>query len=261
MNRRDFLQGAAVASAGLGLSVHQAFGGEVATVSDLRLLTAGWKAARAAGRVLLVLVVPEDDAERYWRGDAWGEALTYGGERMHVLLGQVDVVCARPASVAALLPATATGDEAWAWLIDPSSVPPRFARFDGVWGPATVERGWDHDDGEDWEARVQRRAKEEIAASDARVRPFVEDFEAAAAALLVPLSRLDAVQRARLARSGDRLLHGRLPGASWTSSTGCGSHPDVPDNDMGYGFACGMGYVPQHSERFLQFLVSWAPEL
>lgn len=268
MNRRDFLRSASAASL-LPLSIGRAFASEDGVHEDLVALTAAWRIARETHRGLLVIVLPPDRNERYLRGRAWGEGLTWGGERVLALLGQVEVIAVRHAALESMVP-QARDPGAWGWIIDPSGLPPRLGRVSVMWEePERLGRYTDLDEGENcWtlepepardcaEARAARIAQREIAASDARVGPFVEALELAARGILRPLARLDSVSRSRLTAAGKRWLTGGFAGAGWETASGCGSTPDSDTGDLAFYMLCGMGYVPAHSARFLNFLVPW----
>ena len=269
MNRRDFLRSASVASL-LPLAVGQAFAGEDGVHDHLVALTAAWRTARQSNRALLVITVPSDREERYLRGGAWGEGLTWGGERVLALLGQVEVIAVRQAALESLVP-QARDTTAWGWFIDPSALPLKLGRVGVTWEepePMARREAIVEDDERCWdlapeparacyESRALRIAEREIAESDARVGPFGEALERAARGIVRPLHTLDSVSRSRLTAAGKRWLTGGFAGAGWETAGGCGSTPDTDDDDARIYMLCGMGYVPAHSTRFLNFLIPW----
>jgi hypothetical protein len=250
MNRRHFFRTAGALA--LPLFARSAFASDPGMTEELRLLTDAWRGARHAGRKVMVLVVPDDPTERWRRQDAWGEALTWGGEEVYALLGQVEVVCVRADSLEQILP-DAHDREAWAFFVDPGALPARFAAFQADWEQeASGMRGWG-DGNQSWE---ERRASEEKE-SEVLVAAFAAGLLEAAAAVVTPWRDLDTRTRSVVVARGRTMLRGALPGAMWSTSYGCGSTPDEPDPEDRWGFACGMGYVPARSERFVQFLAEY----
>jgi len=112
MQRRSFLKWGLTGTAAAALpawmaSCYQA-GGKRAAWSEIEgdegpVLTA-WRTAREAGKPLLVLTIPADDALRWEWGQAWGEALNHGSPELLADLALCEVVCAELSEVRKSLP-------------------------------------------------------------------------------------------------------------------------------------------------------------
>ena len=79
-----------------------------------------------------------------------------------------------------------------------------------------------------------------------------------AAAVSLP-ERLREPAIARIADAARFVLcRRRVPGSRWSNYSGCGSYVEREagenDGDEGFGISCGMGHVPEKSQRFLDFL-------
>lgn len=210
------------------------------TLSPLR---AALRAARATGKPVLVIVIPEDEADRYQRGAVWGELLNHGSEEGLARLALCEVVCATHAEVRAVKAiADVPSIESFALLIEDLRARP--VRVDvGQLQPAGF-------------------TPEEIAKYEALAKARIVRIEAALAAAL---ARNEAAlgwpsteagdRRARIAALAEdarqRLQLAPPRGTRWASSSGCGLTIEGEDCDARV--ACGMACVPEISRRFLYF--------
>jgi hypothetical protein len=234
MNRRHFLGATAV---GLGLAttpawIQQAFAGEP---SSKTLAFDAYRRARRAGQPLLIFVIPADPSERWRRGHVLGSFITYGTDAQLAPLAHCEVVCATAAHIHDLVPKAPDG-EPLALLIDTTAVPASVVAITAKLADpgATNDPDWDH---------RQATADQVVMANVASVA------QALAAALGSGDPKLAGDVRMRLSKSD-------VPGARWASTAGCGvsyEHPDKSDEGMGM-VACGMGFVSEKSQRFLELL-------
>jgi hypothetical protein len=266
MNRRAFL--GAAASAALAMMVRRAFGdsslpgkkgGNSSAVAPVDLKAAMARAA-AAGVPLFMIVIPEDDAQKWDRGQAWGELLNHGDAAALAPLGRAEVVCAPVSQLAQVAVPGISGAEPVAVVIDPKT--------------AKIERLL-HTTLAPYEERFIRVAKEKE-----KIRPDEEVFteRVAAMAQLVQsgLGPVPAGSEAQLAQQCKHKLVDRPPpGSHWANASGCGpsrveqtpeekaeeERQQKEDLKKGIfrsksivGYGCGMGHVPQKSGRFLYFL-------
>src|SRR5262249_38491869 len=74
------------------------------------LLAAGFKRALAGGVPLLVLIVPENDGQKWVRGEWFGELLNFGSDRDLAPLARAEVVCATMAELKKLVPTAGNGE-------------------------------------------------------------------------------------------------------------------------------------------------------
>jgi hypothetical protein len=235
MDRRSFLLGAfAVAVASPALA---------ATAADdpaaMKQLTDGWSTARAAGRPLLVLVIPASDEDKWRRGRIFGEWINHGDDDAKALLGSVTWVCATADQVRAFAPGVDIRGEPWMILLDPSKVPTRGRAIDVDPGPDP--QGW----GEDADSHEEdRRIDHHIAVQTAALDAALGAWGLGLADLTAP-TRSDAIARATATATADP------SGAYWATSHGCGLMIEGIEDQMGV--KCGMGYTPERSARFLYF--------
>lgn len=238
MNRRRFL-GSGAAGLALAAAPHwilKAFAGEP---SSRTLVFDAYRQARRAHRALLVFVIPASPEARWPRGRALGAFLTYGTDAQLAPLAGCEVVCATAAHVHALVPGAPAG-EPLALLIDTTAVPARVRPIAVTLDdPEELAR-----ERSNWDAR-EKAANDIIMANVARIG------DALRAALGAADPKLAAQVRARLSKHD-------VPGARWATSLGCGTtfeHPEKGDEDTA-GISCGMGFVPEKSQRFLYLLAS-----
>ncbi len=269
MNRRSFLSRVALTAAVAPLWVRDAFAappGSCPPVMERRdVIRKGLEAAKAHAKPLLVLVVPSAQAATptWVRGSAFGQWLNHGGDGALADLAQVEVIAARCDDLAELLPA------AKALSGDPLLV---FVGTDGavraLEGALASVNGRDDTAEATIDANIATlrnllrgalKATREARAQAARAL----HGDRALPALTAPPEAVDAVA-ALLAERGDaetlkalaeaarkRLVRPRIPGSYWASSHGCGQTIEgVPDDDRAM-VACGMGFSPARSTRFV----------
>lgn len=242
-------------------------------------------------RPQLVLVIPGDRNERYYRGHAFGELLHHADDLTLARLALFDVLCATPGEIEKMIGRPLKG-EPWMVVIDRTG-PKRVvtpltdpqlrldterrdemaeekidariaslsAMIETAAAPATVQRLAAAE-----ALALAPRLKDELdmVLEDA-VAPRLELAEAATATLLAQilapdgddrwhLPRLRAAIQPRLADlTRERLLRTRPPaGARWATSGGCGVR--VEGAKERHAIGCGMGHVPERSRRFLAWL-------
>ena len=269
MRRRDFLTSAAAAAvvATWPRFISRAFADKACTTPGaspaLAALATAWKQAQRAGKPLLVLVIPDDDGEKWARGHAWGELLNHGSAEQIAPFALVEVACAGMADLRLLLPSAGAGSP-WAVLVDTDRVPAHLERLDVVLPPLPGGFLGD-DDGEGKEdpvdvvigrrqellARMLRGAivpneqvialraalaRKRLAAADrARLETFLtrdtwipSELADRGAALLfeaIAARQLNAGRATSLLRDAmqARLIAEPPAGAHWATSQGCGT--------------------------------------
>ncbi len=232
MKRRDFL-GLGLGLAALPALIREGFAASVPREEILEVSRA-WRRAAEASRPLLVLVIPEDEGERWARGSALGAWLNNASEDSLARLGLCEVICAQIKDLDSLLPEVPA--DAVLVVADPRRFPAQ-ARVaaPALSDPNTVNA---------WEDR---------AGYEALIDQQIEALEAAFAALMVPLlPSAFASQKARLAAVAmERWVGQRIAGSHWANSHGCGT--DIEDYEENYAVGCGMGHVSEKAQRFLYF--------
>lgn len=207
-------------------------------------LQAALRAARASGKPVLVIVIPEDEGERHRRGGVWGELLNHGSEEGLARLALCEVVCASNAEVRAMKAiAGVPSIEPFALLIEKMRARP--VRVDvGKLQPVDF-------------------TMEAMAAYEGLAKARIVRVEAALAKALAPsgaalgwpsreVGERRAARIAALAKDArQRLLLTPPRGTRWASSGGCGLTIEGEDCDVRV--ACGMARVPEISRRFLYF--------
>jgi hypothetical protein len=241
--------------------------------------------ARAAGKPLLVLVVPTNRAAGWQRGRAFGAWINTGGDDAMRLFALCEVVAATQAKLAEVVPAAGTA-EALLVLVETDRDPAQ----------VRVERGTLPEIADVRGSRVRDPQRD-----DDEIQQQVDALTTKLHALLVPdaatLARRVAQAKSVLPPDAEqaiqsRLAHGelpaadadraaallfghgpratealaaaaearvrrtRIPGSHWAKSSGCGE--TVEDPPPGYEqamVACGMGHVPARAARFLDFYV------
>jgi hypothetical protein len=242
-------------------------------------------------RPQLVLVIPGERNERYYRGHAFGELLHHADDATLARLALFEVLCATPAELEKLTGRPLKG-EPWMVVIDrtgPKRVvtplaDPRLgydAEREDPLVDAKIDERIAHLSEMLEEAAtvpmVKRLAAAEALALAPRLKdeldmvmedavaPRLELAEAATATLLARIiaimgdddwayPRLRAAILPRLAElTRERLLRTRPPaGARWAHSGGCGVR--IEGHKERHAIGCGMGHVPERSRRFLAWL-------
>jgi hypothetical protein len=247
--------------------------------------------AAAAGKPLLVLVVPAAAAANFSRATAFGAWINYGGDERLALLAACEVTCAKMEDVRAAAPQVGPGEPLMV-LLEPGP-PVAFQRIEGTLPQPAGREGPDG-----------RRDAEEDRIIDQRIEYLSDSLRQTLVPNAAAYGRLSALARARLpaelvqrvdralaagrtlptpdvdraagvvlaaamqatgaARShlfamlaeaaNERLRDHRVPGSRWAHGSGCGTSIEgEPISDL---VACGMGHVPARSARFLDFLVN-----
>lgn len=197
----------------------------------LEQLAQAWRGAAAAGKPLLLIVVPSDSVERWCQSNAWGEAISHGPDSFIAVLDTAVLATATQAEIAAFLP-----------TYTPQAPEPSMVRVDvcglpATWEAARVEAIYAYGT-DDTEALIDER----ITAIDAATRT------------LLPAGAGEVSDAARRAV---------IPGSRWGSAYGCGEDYETPDPlipEPVWGVDCGMGHVSPRSQRFLDFLTREPPE-
>jgi hypothetical protein len=249
VNRRGFLRtsvsgAAALALAGAPGFIRRAFADSSCAPQPrarLASLAGAYRRAQRAGTPLLVLIVPEDVDAQWDRGMAWGELLNHGTDAQLAPLARVEVACASMRDVVELAP-SAAGREPLAMAIDTAGSPAQVTRIDGNLPqyPSDFRRG-------DW----QEITRVEAGITSARIELIARLLRDA----LAPNG--DAGDAAVLAQSVRARLTDHPPvGARWARSSGCGTIVEGQNDNSVFG--CGMGHVPEKSQRFLAFFATGA---
>ncbi len=183
-------------------------------------------------RPQLVIVVPADDAQKYRRGELWGEYLNHGLPAQIAPLATVDVSCATMKELGAL--AHDIKGEPLALLFERDG---SVRALDASYPDYASALG--RFDARDDDAIVDKR----IAAVSAMVRRALPPIPAGEV-------RVAAERVTRAVRQQPPA------GSHWANASGCGpatveNMKDDADEVVAYG--CGMGHVPAKSSRFLYF--------
>jgi hypothetical protein len=280
---------AAAASAVLPGFVAKAFAQDDADngrdrAAELATLSNAYRTAQQTGRPLLVLVVPEDGGLRWERAHGIGELLNHGSAAVFADLALAEVVCSTMTTLRRLVPQAGDG-EPWMVVVETDRHPAsaqQLTREIEAWPDH-----WTHDGGPEELARLSNEAIDRriadlgalvhagLAADDAMITrraraaeahldsAFVEAVHRAGRTGHVTpemLSRAPAVVRASArgsesiqtdlaAHARQRLTQAPPAGSEWAHSWGCGITVEGRDDNMIVG--CGMGQVPERSQRFL----------
>jgi hypothetical protein len=221
-----------------------------------RRALAGAKArALAAGRPLLVFIIPKDDRLKIDRGHAFGELLTHGTPAQLAPLASVELACATLDD----LGASASGKEDAAVL---ARLDPRTSRLELI-RPARPLPLLDP---------IERRMLDPDPPIDED--QYIENRIAALASLIE--ETLGPARSPQLGLKVANAFRGRPPaGTHWASESGCGPAyvEETPEERAArkaaekrgqafkdprdvVGYDCGMGHVPDKSARFLYFFTN-----
>ena len=230
-SRRAFLLGA---SSLLGAGwIGQAMANE--PNARTRALFTAWHTARRAGKKLLVVVVPEENA-RYERGQVLGATLNHGEDAVLAALDTVVLAAATPEELATLGPTT--DQDAWFVLVDTVAVPAAFESWAGPSAPGDAPPwGYDHQEAQDryWNGWIASTS----ALLTGKLLPTLPD--AGTLATMAARARAEIVDKP-------------LAGAHWANSGGCGIR--VEDVQMMMVVGCGMGHTPEKARRMLYLYTS-----
>jgi hypothetical protein len=181
-------------------------------------------------RAQLVIVVPADDAQKYRRGEVWGEYLNHGEPAQIAPLSHVDVSCATMAELGAL--AKDIKGEPLAILFERDGS----VRALDVEVPEYTRRfGPKNDDDAIVDKRIALVAK-------------------TIAGALPPVAAGDV--RAAAARAIRAVREQPPSGSHWANASGCGPatvENMKDDSSEIVAIGCGMGHIPAKSSRFLYF--------
>jgi hypothetical protein len=276
MDRRQFLGAAAVSAAGMG-----AIGWLGHILFRPQSVPDALRQASRLGKAVLVFIVPEGEGRQYRRGAIFGALLNHGGTYAYLDLALCEIACATMKELRDRK--LEVPGEPLMVLLEDGFPRPTATPID----PDIVE---DLPDGFDvGVGRLDQMAEERmfkvagalqvalsaipIAARALRAESHlpnreVKGLHAALEAGRIPdptaLDRGAAIVRAfghagrnaellvALADATAARVQGAPPaGAKWARATGCGTLIEgEPDNR---GYACGMGFVPVVSKRFLWF--------
>jgi hypothetical protein len=182
-------------------------------------------------RAQLVIVVPADDAQKYRRGEVWGEYLNHGESAQIAPLAHVDVSCATMAELGAL----AKG-------VDGEPLAILFERDGSV--RALDVKVLDY-------GRSNRfDPKNDDAIVDKRIASVAKMVQGA----LPPVAAGDL--NAAAARAIRAVREQPPTGSHWANASGCGPasvENMKDDSDEIVSIGCGMGHIPAKSSRFLYF--------
>jgi len=273
-SRRSFLRASIVLSGAAAITggpawLRRAFAAGRACgpddTADLGVVSAAYRRAQRAGRPLLCLVVPEDDGAKWTRGSAFGELLNHGSDEDLAPLALCEVVCARMAPLRRLVPAAGRGEPLMV-LVDTSAVPAAGLRLDAALPKDEPDARYRlMADGEprsykDAMAEAQRREEEVIRRRIGTLARLVREAVAPDGRALgeraAQLRGARGERRRELVASlaGEaraRLCKERIPGSRWARQSGCGTDIEGEQDNLVVG--CGMGHVPEKSQRFLYF--------
>jgi len=293
MDRRQFLGRAAgtVAGAGTIAWLGHYFLGEPAWAGDdaakdaiaaMGNVADAYRRAHGLGKPLLVLVIPKNDEQKRGRGHVFGEALNHADQGLYLDLALCEIVCAPVLEITKQLKGVKIKGEPLMLLVETEADAARVVPVDA---DARYENVYEIDKAE--EAAKQRiekvaaalraavapnremlaaraaLAEKRLPAEDVQairntlaakikwsdtlidrgaaiVRLVAEDPNATAPALL---ERLAAIVEKRITAAPP-------PGAKWAKECGCGTEVEGGEPEA---VACGMGFVPEISQRFLWF--------
>lgn len=240
MKRRTFLWTAAAAAAAAtwpdwvrrafaDVSIEPAAGdGKVVAPSLAEVL----RRAKQANRPALLFVIPEDGSARYERGHLFGEYLNHATDEQLAPLALAEVGCATMAEIAAAGVQVEGGGEPLMALVTPDGRGHRLAALLPSWREGG-KRGLPRDD----ENSIIAKRIDGMAAL---VRRGLADDRKLSADSIATLA----------AEAKQRYRQKPPPGSHWALGGGCGTRIE-DDPDEGMMVACGMGYVPAKSARFL----------
>jgi hypothetical protein len=284
IDRRTFL-GTAAGAGAIGWLSHYfglAFAGDDPKVAAMGNVTDAYRRASSLGKPLLVLVIPAGKAGRFTRGEIFGALLNHGGRGAYLDLALCEIACATVADAKLQLPGLKVEGEPLMLLVETDCATPRSTPVD-----PQIRYDISSKDGDKEDELVKARLEQVVASLRAAVAPDakalasraalaesrlpadeVKAIHAAVADGKTPqpqaLERAPAIVRARaedpvagrqeildaLAAATEKRVTGPPPaGAKWAHSGGCG----IRFEGEASGVACGMGYTPELSQRFLWF--------
>ncbi len=182
------------------------------------LVNVAWSRARAARKTLVVLVIPAEPLARDEHGRAFGQLLLYGQLSTLARLAACELVCARMTAVRAALAGV-------------PGVPAEECTALAVVGGAAMA------------LHADLTLEQSSGRDEAPLRRRIERLERA----LAPV--LGAVQE-----NANRFRDSAPAGAAWGRVVGCCLQVEGHE-ELSTRTACGAGYTPELSSRFLYYLV------
>ncbi|HEY4220030.1 MAG TPA: hypothetical protein VGO62_01780 [Myxococcota bacterium] len=244
MKRRSFVTAAVAGAALWPALIQRSFAcppdAKCAAQAGVDVLAAAFQRAHLAHKPLLVLVIPGDE-QKYERGQLLGTWLNHGTDAELAPLARVEVVCATPAALRALVPtANAIDDAALAAIVGTSALAPRVVAVRASLPPVVVA---------DRNRSLQGLAGDEEQAIKARVQ-IVAAAMTSAIEGAAPTSGAapvgEVASAARAVRSA--IVEAPPAGARWAQDGGCAAQVEGEPKML---VGCGMGHVPEISRRFL----------
>jgi len=245
---------------------------------------AAYRRAKALGKPLLVFVVPAKTGDRFGQGQIFGALLNFGSKEALADLALCEVVCAKTETVRDTLEIKKDLGKPLMILVETSTrsgvtvIAPELPKI-------SFGRGGGGESGEAKERErlklVERAIRQAVVPNakvlDARARDARIALGEEKSAVLIKtlgdgtpdedaLRRGAAIVRfkaesdpdhrgawvAALAATTEKQLKKGIPeGARWANFCGCGVEVEGEKDSLGV--ACGMGYVPELSQRFLYF--------
>ena len=292
MKRRAFLGAATLGAAAATVPawVDRAFAQQLDPDRYAAEVANAYRRAALAGRPVLLVVIPPD-AQKHERGQLWGELLNHGADGQLWPLALVEVVAADLASARRILPSL-PGEEAIAVVVETDGSQRSTAVTVDVpsigWAAHPPELVGA--DPEEWlNRRIDQRIERLAGALEAAIAGDVRMLEGRADAARARLGAADRTRIDHLLRSSARVpadlvraapaivalaahragaavLYARLaavvredlvecamPGARWARNGGCGTTIEELPDDQQVMMGCGMGHVPERSQRFVHF--------
>jgi len=276
MDRRQFLGAAAVSAAGMG-----AIGWLGHRLFFAQSVPEALRQAKSLGKAVLVLVIPEDGGRQYEHGEIFGALLNHGDTYAYLDLALCELACAtmkelqeHGINVAGeplmlLLESDFPRDAATPVDPDiaedlPSVRDVGFQRANRVAEERMYKVAGALQVALSATPIATRARRAETHLPRREVAALHADLEAGRIPNPTALDRGAAIVRAfgHAHRNGDLLaaladatagrVKGTPPvGAKWARATGCGTY--LEDEGPNTNIGCGMGFVPDVSERFLRF--------
>jgi hypothetical protein len=267
MKRRTFL-GAAALAAFAPSWIRRAFGdasfgGERKPPVPPHRYREALERARKAGRPLLVLVIPDEDSDKWDRGRAFGEWINHGTDAQLAPLALVEVACLGLGEVGRVYDGPS---DPLMLLVDPSERRPMHIMASAL--PRYTPRGRVITINADGTRGPEPPSDDSVFTQ--RVAMLSRLLAEA-----VEIGPLDEARARALAQAARKRLRDRPPAnAHWATSSGCGTTVEPTPEEIEaeerkrreeaargvlsmhsvVSVGCGMGHVPDKSRRFLYWL-------
>ncbi|MFI5403170.1 MAG: hypothetical protein ACHQ1G_09550 [Planctomycetota bacterium] len=251
-----------------------------------------YRRAFELGKPLLVFLIPEAKNAKWWRGEIFGALMNHGGAGVLLDLSLCEIVCATVGGIEEQLRPVRIDGEPLMLLVETDRAAPRATPIDPEVRYLMPEAYWGAGRHEETDRLLKERLDTVASALRAAVAPTADVLRARAglavarlpaaeaAALLATLARGEtpspealergaAIVRAfaedsaapqpRLVKSLAGAMAARVKGAppsgaQWAKTSGCGVR--IEGSRKMSSVMCGMGYVPELSQRFLWFFTS-----